>query len=301
MELWIALTIAAAGVQAVRTALQKHLTGHLTVWGATYARFLFGLPMILLALAVLATVTGESIPDPNIGFVAYAWGGGFVQLLGNALLLHLLGLSTFTVGTTYTKTEVIQTVAVSYLVLGDRVGPGGLLGIFVAFIGVVLMATGRAGLSFASLVAALRHKPALYGMAVGAFYAIAAVSYRAAALSLGDGDFVLRALTTLAWVTTAQAVAMTLWLRWRTPAVLGNVVKAWPLGLWVGLTGIVASAGWYTAFTLQNASYVMALGQIELIFVYAASRFLFKERMVRQEAVGIIVTGAGILAVVFLG
>ena len=96
MELWIALTIAAAGVQAVRTALQKHLTGRLTVWGATYARFLFGLPMILLALAVLATVMEQPIPEPNIGFVAYAWGGGFVQLLGNALLLHLLGLSTFT-------------------------------------------------------------------------------------------------------------------------------------------------------------------------------------------------------------
>ena len=301
MELWIPLTIAAAGVQAARTALQKHLTVRLTVFGATFARFFFGLPMILIGLAVLVNVTGQSIPAPNSAFVGYAWSGGLVQLLGNALLLHLLGLSTFTVGTTYTKTEVIQTVAISYLVLDERVEPIGFLGIFIAFLGVILMATGRAGLSLASLAAALKHKPALYGLCVGAFYAIAAVFYRAAALSLGDGDFIVRALTTLAWVTVAQAVALGLWLRWRKPGVVGSVLKAWPMGVWVGLTGIIASACWYCAFTLQNAAYVMALGQVELVFTYVASRFLFQERMVIQEALGVAATAIGILVIVIHG
>jgi drug/metabolite transporter (DMT)-like permease len=301
MDLWIPLTIAAAAVQAARTALQKHLTGRLTVIGATFSRFLFGLPMILAGLAILLTMTGEPLPDPNTGFVAYAWTGGLVQLLGNALLLHLLGFSTFTVGTTYTKTEVIQTTMVSDVVLGERIESGGMVGIIAAFVGVVLMAIGRTGLSLTSFITALQYKPALYGLCVGTFYAIAAVFYRAAALSLSEGDFFLRALTTLAWVTTAQAVAMTLWVRWRTPDVFTNVIRAWPVGLWVGFTGIIASACWYTAFTLQNASYVMALGQTELIFVYIASRFLFKERMVALEALGVLVTAAGILTVVVYG
>ncbi len=301
MELWISLTIAAAGVQAARTSLQKHLAAELSVFGATFARFLFGLPMILVGLAALVTITGQSVPNPNGVFIAYAWSGGVVQLLGNALLLHLLSLSTFTVGTTYTKTEVIQTVAVGYVVLDEQVEPAGFLGILIAFVGVLLMATGRAGLSPASLAAALRHKPALYGICVGALYAVAAVFYRAAALSLDDGDFVLRAFTTLAWVTAAQMLAMAVVLRLRQPGLVTKVLHAWPIGLWIGFTGIVASACWYCAFTLQNAAYVMALGQVELLFTYIASRFVFHEKMAVQEAFGIAATAVGILAVVLYG
>lgn len=301
MELWIPLTIVAAGVQAARTSFQKHLAVKLSVFGATFARFLFGLPIILGGLAVLVGVTQQSVPDPNAVFIGYAWGGGVVQLLGNALLLHLLSLSTFTVGTTYTKTEVIQTVAVGYVVLDESVEPAGFLGILIAFVGVLLMATGRAGLSIASLLEALKHKPALYGICVGALYAVAAVFYRAAALSLDEGDFILRALTTLAWVTAAQAFAMAVWLRWRDPGLIMAVVREWPVGVWIGFTGIIASACWYSAFTLQNAAYVMALGQVELLFTYIASRFIFHERMVAQEALGVAATAIGILAVVLYG
>lgn len=301
MELWIPLTIAAAGVQAARTSLQKHLTARLNVSGATFARFIFGLPMILLGLAGLAAVTGKSIPAPTAIFIGYAWVGGLVQLLGNALLLHLLGLSSFTVGVAYTKTEVIQTAVVSYVVLGDRVEIGGLIGILIAFLGIILMAVGRAGLSIVNLVAAVKHKPAVYGLVVGILYAVAAVFYRAAALSLSDGDFLIRALTTLAWVTAAQATVMMIWLQWRSPKTLAGVFKVWPLSIWVGFTGIIASACWYCAFTLQNAAYVMALGQVELIFTYIASRFFFGERMTVLEAFGVCSTAAGILAVVLYG
>ena len=80
----------------------------------------FWLLLILVALAALSVITQQDIPAPSPVFLGYAWAGGLLQLFGNALLLHLLGLSTFTVGMTYTKTEVIQTVAVSFVVLGER-------------------------------------------------------------------------------------------------------------------------------------------------------------------------------------
>jgi len=298
MELWIPLTIAAAGIQAARTALQKNLSQTITVLGATFARFLFGLPVIIAGLAGILFVNGQSLQAPNGPFIGYALSGGVAQLIGNALLLQLLNLSTFTVGTTYTKTEVIQTVGVSYVVIDERVEAVGLAGIIVAFVGVVLMATGRAGLSMASMFKALRHKPALYGLIVGALYALAAVFFRAAALALPEGDFVFRAVNTLAWVIVVQMILMLLWLRWKKPGVITAVAKAWPMGCWVGLTGVVSSACWYTAFTLQKVSYVMALGQIELVMTYIISRLVFKERMTQSEAIGVALTMAGILAVV---
>ena len=44
MELWIPITIAAAFLQNLRSALQKHLKGRLSTVGAAYARFLYAWP-----------------------------------------------------------------------------------------------------------------------------------------------------------------------------------------------------------------------------------------------------------------
>jgi drug/metabolite transporter (DMT)-like permease len=45
----------------------------------------------------------------------------------------------------------------------------------------------------------------------------------------------------------------------------------------------------------------MAVGQVELIFVYIASRFVFKERMVLWEVLGVLIAALGILVVMLSG
>jgi len=52
--------------------------------------------------------------------------------------------------------------------------------------------------------------------------------------------------------------------------------------------------------TIQNAAYVRALGQIELIFTFAASYLFFQEKSSRNELVGIGLVTAGILILVLL-
>ena len=64
----------------------------------------------------------------------------------------------------------------------------------------------------------------------------------------------------------------------------------------VGLSGGLASIGWFNAFTLQNATYVRALGQIELVFTFIATLVFFREKVSRAEVAGILlITGAIIL------
>jgi drug/metabolite transporter (DMT)-like permease len=58
---------------------------------------------------------------------------------------------------------------------------------------------------------------------------------------------------------------------------------------------MLGSAGWFTAMTIQNAAYVRALGQIELVFTFAASYFFFRERTSRVELLGIALVIGGIL------
>ena len=53
MELWIPITIAAAFLQNLRSAAQKHLKSVMGTTGATFVRFGFGFPFALLLVAAL--------------------------------------------------------------------------------------------------------------------------------------------------------------------------------------------------------------------------------------------------------
>ena len=64
------------------------------------------------------------------------------------------------------------------------------------------------------------------------------------------------------------------------------------------LAGVGASIAWFTAFTMQNAAYVRALGQIELVFTFFASVVIFRETTNRMELTGILLVVAGILTLV---
>jgi drug/metabolite transporter (DMT)-like permease len=51
--------------------------------------------------------------------------------------------------------------------------------------------------------------------------------------------------------------------------------------------------------TIENAAYVRALGQIELVFTFASSYFLFKEKTGRLEFIGIMLVIGGLLLLLF--
>jgi drug/metabolite transporter (DMT)-like permease len=299
IEPWIALTLAASVIQNVRSVLQKNLAAQFTVVGVTYARFLFGFPLAFVFLALALQGTGAPLPVPSASFFAYAVIGGVCQILGNLYFIHLIGFANFTISTTYAKTETVLAALFSFIILNDVLSSLGLGGVVLTFIGVMIIAAGREKLTLRSLVFAIADKAALYGLAVGAAYAVASTSYRAASLSLGGEGFVLQAIYTLCWVSFFQCLLMGLWIAAKSPTVLRTIFRHWRKAVWLGLTGITASACWYGAFASQKAAYVLALGHVELIFAYLASRFLYKERANAVEMGGIALTVAGIMLVVF--
>ena len=68
-----------------------------------------------------------------------------------------------------------------------------------------------------------------------------------------------------------------------------------------GLAGAELHGGrlsWFTAFTLQTAALVQALGQVELVFSLAASVLVFKERITRRELGGIALLALSILILI---
>ena len=96
---------------------------------------------------------------------------------------------------------------------------------------------------------------------------------------------------------TLQSVLMGGYLGARRPGQLSQVAAAWRSALWVGLIGMLASAAWFTAMTLQNAGLVRALGQVELLFAFGASVWFFRESVSARElaGAGLIVLGLVLL------
>jgi drug/metabolite transporter (DMT)-like permease len=296
VELWVPITIAAAFSQNLRSALQKHLKGRLSTMGATLVRFSYGMPFALLYLLGLVILGDFPLPTPNPTFVLFVVIGGVAQILATALLLLTFGYRNFAVGTTYSKTETLQTALFGILVLGDALTLPVVLAILVSFAGVVLLSVARTEAGFGDLIGGLTSKVALIGIASGAAFGVSAVSYRAASLSLGGDGFLVQAAFTLACVIVLQTALMAVYLLLREPGQLRATLEAWRTALWVGLSGMLASAGWFTAMTIQNAAHVRALGQIELVFTFIAAHFFFGERSNRLEIGGILLVVAGILA-----
>ena len=291
MALWIPITLAAAAVQTLRFMLQKQLRGAgLSTGGATFSRFLFGAP---IAAAVAFLLPHEGLP----GFSGRFWGavlaGGAAQVAATYLTVTLFTLRNFAVGVAFTKTETMQVAVFSALILGEGVSLPGWAAIAVGFVGVVLLS--RAPLGAAGGVAG---RAMLFGVLAGGLFGLSSIAYRAATLELMPAPYVTRAVVTLACVTLAQSLGMGAWLALREPGELGRVLRGWRRTILVGVAGILGSMGWFTAFSLQNAAYVRAVGQVEIVFTLMASALVFHERLNRREAAGIALVVASLVLIV---
>ena len=292
MSLWIAITLAASATQTLRFMLQKQLKDlGLSTGGATFSRFLFAAPLAAGLAATSLIYAGAECPALSGRFLAFALTGGLGQIIATFCTVALFARRNFAVGVAFTKTETVQVAAFSALILGEAVSPGGWAAIAIGFAGVMLLSRGALGAGFDAGATAL-------GVAAGAFFGISAIGYRGATMELLPLGFFLRAAVTLACVTAAQTLAMGLWLRWREPGQLRKVTAAWRRTSLVGVTGMLGSLGWFTAFSLQNAAYVRAVGQVEIVFTLLASALIFRERLALREAAGICLVVASLLMIV---
>jgi drug/metabolite transporter (DMT)-like permease len=301
MELWIPITITAAFLQNLRSAMQKHLKGVMGTTGATFVRFGFGVPFALAFVSGLHLFAGYELPSPNPAFFAWTAVGGVSQILGTFLLVHLFAFRNFAVGTAYSRTEPAQAALFGLIFLSERAAAGTLAAIGVSVLGVMLISVARVALSWRALFLSTVSRTALIGLASGMMFGIAAVAYRAASLALGGPNFMMQAAVTLAFVIVFQTLLMGAWMLWRERAEFARIGRAWKPSLVVGAAGACASFGWFMAMTLEQAAVVKALAQIEMIFTFASSVFFFRERINALETAGCGLIVAGILLLLALG
>lgn len=299
--LWIVTTIAAAGAQSLRNALQRGLTVTLGTVGATHVRFLFGLPFALLFLVVILAATGTK-PDLGPAFWPAAALGGIGQILATACMLHAMRDRSFLVTIAYTKSEPVLVAVFGLVFLGEVPTPLLATAILVATMGVVILSwpkqiadglveTGHAPTRWE------RIRPAALGLASGAFFGLSAVAFKAAIRASGTGHFLADASTALAASLAIQTALLTLWLLARDRSVLVEIAKAWKPSLAAGFLGAAASQLWFVGFAVAPVAAVRTLGLTEILFAQALSRRLLKERPSRREMIGIALLVFGVAMV----
>src|ERR1700738_3728416 len=235
-SLWIPFTITAALGQVARNAMQRQLTGPLGTWGATNIRFLFGFPFSVLFLAVVVAATGDHFPWATLSFWPWLLLGALSQSVGTGMMLLAMNDRSFVVTTAYLKTEAIQTAIFGFVFLRDHLTALKVIAILVATVGVVITALRPGGeKGFAEL------KPTIIGLVAAAAFALSAIGFRGAIITVSGVSFVTAASYTLVFGLFVQTLVLTIYLLARAPKVLTKILGLWKPSIFAGFLGAFAS------------------------------------------------------------
>jgi len=282
MEPWILFTLMAALMQALRTAAQKRIARVLSPMATTLVRYLFGLPIALLYLYLLTQERAVPVMREALGdnrFVLYASLAAVAQILATVALVKVLTLRNFAVGTSFAKTEAMQTALLGLVFFGATLSGLAWVAVLVGVVGVVFLGLPRHQLGFdrASMS---------YGLLAGVAFAATALWIRYASTSLTT-EFIVSAATTLLYMIILQSLLCLMYVVVRERRQLGAMLGQFYLASFVGLTSAIGSIGWYTAMTFENAALVKSLGQVEILFTLLISHYYFSESISRRETIGI--------------
>ncbi len=255
-------------------------------------RYLFGLPFALLYFYFLSLDRNGIIPELNSVFLYSGLAAGLLQILATVLLIKLLGLRNFAVGSTFVRSEILLTALIGVALLTEQISLLGWTAILISVVGLVTISVARQA-GFASIW----NQSALYGFGAGLAFALTSLFLRQASLSLGLEDATYSAAITLVYMVSLQTVVCLVLVLWQKPEDLKVLPGKLGASFFIGVTSVMGSAGWFTAMTLQSASYVKTLGQIEFLFTLVHSVFYFKERPSPTELLGMgcIVLGSMLL------
>jgi drug/metabolite transporter (DMT)-like permease len=291
--LWIPFTLIAALGQVARNAMQRHLTGPLGTWGATNIRFLFGFPFSILFFAVVLAFSGDALPRPTTMFWPWLLLGALSQIVGTGLMLLAMNDRSFVATTAYLKTEAIQTAIFGFVFLGDHLTLMKMIAILIATIGVIVTALrpgGEKGL--------VELRPTVLGLAAAATFALSAVGFRGAIITVEGVSFVTAASFTLVLGLLLQTLVLTIYLLARAPKILKGILILWKPSMFAGFVGAFASQFWFLAFALTAAANVRTLALVEVLFAQAVSYHQFKQPVSARELFGIVLIVAGVALLV---
>lgn len=279
--MWIWFTLLAAAAQAGRNAFQKQLSLHVPVLGVTLARFFYAFPLATLYLCFLYWQDSEQhLPVFSPLFFVYIVGAGLAQILATSLMVKLFQLRNYAIGVGLAKSEAVWAAVLGVLFFGVSIHPVGWLGVVLGSL-AIFMLTGSGHLRQISW------RTLLLGISSGLCFALTSLWVREASLQL-NSHYLISAAWVLFMVIGFETLLLLSYLGIREPATLRLFFQYPKLGMLTSLFSFLGSFGWFNAMSLNDVAFVKTLGQVEIFMVLAISYFIFKERLQKQDMIGLL-------------
>jgi drug/metabolite transporter (DMT)-like permease len=288
---WIPATLVAATAQVARNGLQARLTAEIGTLGATQVRFIFGLPFALLLLGLALVFTGEGVPPPTGTALGFALLGAVSQIGATALMLVAMARHAFGVAYAYIKTEPVLVALFGVAILGDHLAPLAWVAILITTAGILLISVDpRQWRAFLG-----EWQPMATGIASGALFGLSSVAFRGAITGLDQGSAIIRALTIMVVGLAIQCLLLGFYLALFDRKAFTGSLRVWRESLGAGCLGALATAAWFTAFSLTAAANVRTLGVIEMPVAGWLNRHVSGRSLDRREWLGALIVMAGIM------
>ena len=283
---WVVITIFAALMQTIRTASQKNLKEELSTTAITWVRFSFGIPFAILYFVVLSYFITDK-PSLNNFFLLNCFIASIAQIIGTFLLISLFSHKNFAVGTTYTKTETMQTAILGVVFFGEYLSLLGILSIMIGIVGIFMISTIEEQVNLKFMLKSILKKYAIMGILSGSFFSLAGLFIKNAITSLESNNIIINASFTLLVIKIIQTFILGLYIYAKEKEQFKKIKQNYKPSLLIGLSSVLGSIGWFTAFSMVNVAYVKVVGQIELIFSLFTSYKIFREKLQIIELCGI--------------
>ncbi|MEJ2408100.1 MAG: EamA/RhaT family transporter [Novosphingobium sp.] len=293
--LWVPFTLAAAMAQVFRNALQSRLSARIGTIGGTQVRFVYGLPVAAILLAIYLALVPSRLPALPAHALAWSFAGSVTQIVATALMLVVMGKRDFGVAYAYIKTEPVTVALLGFVLIGDRLPWLGWIAVLVVTVGVV-MASLRAGDDAAKLA---EWKPLAVGVASGALFGLTTICFRASIDSVPQGTFMMRSLVMLVVSLAIQTATLVVWFVVKDAQGFWGSLREWRLSVAAGALGALASAGWFISVSLTIAANVRTLALIEMPVVALVSRYVSGRWLTAREWAGFVLITLGVALLMF--
>lgn len=143
--------------------------------GATFVRFGFGMPFVLILVGILHFYVGYVFPPVRAKFLVWVFVGSLSQIGATFALIYLFSYSNFAVGTAYSRTLPVQAAIFSLLFLGEGIDSPAISAIAISIFGVMPISVARHKFSIAALITSPGQRIAVLGLVSGTGFGFSAV------------------------------------------------------------------------------------------------------------------------------
>jgi len=295
--MWIITTLLAVTFQTFRNAFSKKLNKTLGGEAVNLSRFLYGLPFVVIFYFLAKYFLGGiTITSPK--FFLFAFLFACLQALANYLFILMFGSKNFAVSVAFQRTDTIFTAILALFLLKESLSLTAWNGITISSLGLIFASLSKTQIKWRNILNYFFSKGVLYGIASGFCFGVAGICLKFGMNFAQAESTFIKSCFFLMTILIMQVIILVPISIFKNKKDLINILTKPKLPLLIGFFSAFSSSFWLFSFIITKLAYVKTLGQVEFIFSIFISTLVFKEKIYKNEYIGMALILIGCLMLI---